>query len=122
MVRSFSESKTKYVPDVDRRKDLVERGDRDRRPEREGQMAWGVAISRMRQRPGMGEAQGIYGVTLAEIPSSGGMWIWKWSLPLARQDSQWKDRTVTYKTFDPKFVLPKCRDKDRAEVEGMANQ
>lgn len=32
----------------------------------------GVAISRMCQRPRMGEPQGIYGVTLAEIPSSGG--------------------------------------------------
>lgn len=41
MVRSFSESETKHVLDVDRRKDLVERGDRDRRPEREGQLAWG---------------------------------------------------------------------------------
>jgi hypothetical protein len=31
-------------------------------------------------------------VLKSEIPSSGGIWILKWLLPVARQDSQWKDK------------------------------
>ena len=51
--------------------------------------------------------QGAYGVTLAEIPNSCGIWLLKWPLPVARQDSQEGcGQQPTQKAFDQKCVLP----------------
>jgi hypothetical protein len=62
------------------------------------------------------------GTTLAETSStSGGVWILKWPLPEAGQDSQW---IATYsQNLQPKLCpdYKMCRDKDRAESAGMAN-
>ena len=119
--------------EVDGRRELCGRGDgetggvgatircresRGKRRERE----WG-AISRIFQRPGM--VGGPREVTLTETPSSGGIWILKWPLYLARQDSQWrhKDRNPPTKPLTQMCpAYKKCRDKNKSETEEMANQ
>jgi len=47
----------------------------------------------------------------------------KWPPPIARQDSQWREKDSNPPT-EPQMcpAYKKCRDKDRTETEGTANQ
>jgi hypothetical protein len=47
------------------------------------------------QKPGLGTGPREYKwVTLAEILNTLGIWVLKWPLPVARQNSQWKDNDI----------------------------
>lgn len=56
------------------------------------------------------------GVTLVETLNSWAHGDKKWPPPAARHNFQWKDKKLTQNAYKM------CGDKDRAKMEGMANQ
>jgi hypothetical protein len=53
---------------------------------------WGWQSLEYARDLGWGRPQGSYGMILADTPSSGGISILKWPLPVVRQDSQYRDK------------------------------
>ena len=84
----------------------------------------GGAISRMCQRPGLDkDPEDLIGVTLRFLAV--GIWILKVPLSVASRTPSRGIRTPTYpQNIPPKmcFAYKMCKDKDRAETEGIANQ
>jgi hypothetical protein len=72
---------------------------------------------------GWGRFLGGGGMTLAETLSSRGIWNLNWPPPIARQNFQRRrGHQFTHKSFNQKYALPTiCKDKDRVEIERMAN-
>ena len=116
MFESVSKGETKQILEVDGRREFVEEGmergaghggeDHMQGEQRRKKGNVLVRTSLGHDRMGRGP-RGPKGVTLAEIPNSCGIWLLKWPLPVARQDSQEGcGQQPTQKAFDQKCVLP----------------